>query len=143
MIAVAAGGCADRLIRSGYRAFAVRKWFAVAGLLFGATEVIGVWSRSRQVALVFVVVSLCGLGFATANHWALMQTAFPTHMIGRVTGLQAFAASLPGVAAPFVTGRLKQTTGSYTVPVELILVVLVIGLAAYLVAVREKFVRCS
>ena len=142
VLAVGAGWCADLLIRSGRSAFAVRKWFAVAGLLFGATEVIGVWSTSRRVALIFVVVSLCGLGLATANHWALPQTVFPKHLTGRVTGLQAFAASLPGFLAPLTTGWLKQATGSYTGPVELILLVLLIGLAAYLVAVREKFARC-
>lgn len=138
LLAVAAGWCADRLIGAGYSAFAVRKWFAVAGLLFASTEVIGVWSPSPRVALVFVGVSLCGLGLATANHWALTQTAFPGHLTGRVTGLQAFAASLPGVLAPVLTGWMKQTTGSYNGPVELVLVVLVIGLGAYLLAVRES-----
>ena len=142
VLAVAAGWCADRLIRAGHSAFAVRKWFTVAGLLFAATEVIGVWAASRRVALVFVVVSLCGLGLATANHWALTQTVFPKRLIGRVTGLQAFAASLPGLLAPVITGWLKQTTGSYNGPVESILLVLIIGLAAYLVAVRKKFTGC-
>ena len=142
-LAVSAGWAADRLILSGRNALAVRKHFAMAGLLFAATEVIGVWSSSRGVALFFVVLSLCGLGLATANHWALTQTVFPPHLIGRATGMQALAASLPGVLAPLTTGWLKQSTGSFDGPVELTLLLLVIGLAAYLLAVREKFASRS
>jgi predicted MFS family arabinose efflux permease len=139
LMAVAAGWCADRFIQAGRSAFAVRKWFAVAGLLFGATEVIGVWSPSRETALVFATISICGLGLATANHWALTQTAFPPRLIGRATGMQALAASLPGFLAPLTVGWLKQKTGGYTGPAELILLILVIGLASYLVAVRQDF----
>jgi hypothetical protein len=35
------------------------------------------------MALVFAVVSLSGLGLATANYWALAQSLVPSAAIGR------------------------------------------------------------
>ena len=91
------------------------------------------------MAIAFAIVSLSGLGLATANAWALTQTLIPGHLVGRVVGLQALAASAPGIVAPIATGWLKQTTGGYTAPFQLICALLVIGLLSYLFLVREKY----
>jgi MFS transporter, ACS family, D-galactonate transporter len=41
--------------------------------------------------------------------------------------------------APILTGWLKQRTGSYEAPMQAIWVFLLLGIASYLLLVREKY----
>ena len=138
-MAAVAGWAADRMIARGWRAVPVRKGFTIAGFLMASTEVIGALSDSVSVALFFAVFSLTGLGLATANYWALTQTLIPGGAIGRIVGIQNCAANLPGIIAPLVTGWLVQKTGSYDAPMQAIWVFLILGVAAYVFLVREKY----
>ena len=137
-VAILAGFAADWLIHRGADAVSTRRWFTIAGFLVASTEVIGALSDSTAVAKFFAVVSLAGLGLATANYWALTQTLVPGAAIGRISGAQNCSANLAGVAAPFVTGWLKQTTGSYEAPMQAIWVILLIGVGAYFFLVRRS-----
>ena len=138
-MAILAGWAADRFIAAGRDAVTVRKAFTIAGLVCASTEIFGALSSSRDVAVFFSIVSLTGLGLATANYWALTQTVMPSSSIGRVAGLQNFASNLGGIAAPLLTGWLKQVTGSYVAPMVLICVLLVIGILAYTFMVTPRF----
>jgi nitrate/nitrite transporter NarK len=91
------------------------------------------------MAVTFAIISLSGLGLATANYWAITQTLFPAAAIGRMAGVQNCAASVAGIVAPIATGWLKQRTGSYEAPMNAIWIVLVVGILAYLTMVREKY----
>ena len=139
-MAAVAGWIADRMIAAGRDPVAVRKGFTIAGFVIASTEVIGAFSNSVDVALFFAVFSLSGLGLATANYWALTQTLIPGASIGRIVGIQNCAANLPGIVAPILTGWLKQTTGSYEAPMQAIWFFLILGIAAYVFLVREKYV---
>ncbi len=134
-----AGFAADRIIARGANAVSVRKAFTIAGFVMASTEVFGSLSDSVPVALFFAVFSLTGLGLATANYWALTQTLIPGGAIGRIVGIQNCAANLPGIIAPILTGWLKEKTGSYEAPMHAIWVFLFLGIAAYLLLVREKY----
>jgi hypothetical protein len=96
-------------------------------------------SGSREVALAFAMISLSGLGLATANYWALTQTLMPGAAIGKIAGVQNFASNLSGIAAPVVTGRLVAMTGSYEAPMQAVLVMLAAGIAAYVFLVRPEY----
>jgi MFS family permease len=135
-VAIIAGFIADRLIARGWDPVRTRKGFTIAGFLVASTEVIGAMSDSTDVALFFAVMSLAGLGLATANYWALTQTLMPGAAIGRIAGLQNTASNLAGIVAPFLTGWLKQTTGSYEAPMQAIWLILLTGVSAYLFLVR-------
>lgn len=141
MAAVAAlgGWAADVLISRGFNAVTVRKWFTIAGFAIACTELLGAQSPSVRVALAFAVISLSGLGLATANYWALTQTLIPAASIGRVAGIQNCFASIAGIVAPLLTGWLKQQTGSYEAPMRAIWAFLVVGVISYLVMVRERY----
>jgi MFS transporter, ACS family, D-galactonate transporter len=139
-MAAVAGWAADRIIASGRDPVRVRKAFTIAGFVIASTEVIGAFSESVPVALFFAVFSLSGLGLATANYWALTQTLIPGASIGKIVGIQNCAANLPGIVAPILTGWLKQQTGSYEAPMQAIWFFLIVGIAAYLFLVREKYV---
>ncbi|MGH9630558.1 MAG: MFS transporter, partial [Bryobacteraceae bacterium] len=54
-------------------------------------------------------------------------------------GVQNFASNLSGIVAPILTGKLVQITGSYEAPMQAILVILLMGIAAYLFLVRQKY----
>lgn len=142
IMAILGGWMADQFIRRGANAVTVRKWFTIAGFAIACTELIGAVSPSIDTAVLFSIVSLSGLGLATANYWAITQTLFPGSAIGRITGIQNCAASLAGIVAPILSGWLKQKTGSYVAPMNAIWIVLVIGIVAYSTMVREKF-ACS
>ncbi len=139
IVAALAGWAADRIIARGGNPVAVRKWFTIAGFAVACTELIGAQSSSLTVALIFAVVSLSGLGLATANYWALTQTLIPAAAIGRISGVQNCSASVAGIVAPILTGWLKQQTGSYKAPMQAIWFFLVLGVLSYLVMVREKY----
>jgi MFS family permease len=139
IVAILAGIAGDRLIARGWNPIKVRKGFTIAGLAIASTEVIGVMSGSRDVALAFAVISLTGLGLTTANYWALTQSLMPGAAIGRIAGVQNFASNLSGIVAPIVTGRLIAMTGSYEAPMQAVLVILTCGIAAYVFLVRPKY----
>ena len=101
---------------------------------------LGAFSDSVSVALFFSVFSLTGLCLATANYRALKQTLILGASIGKIVGIENCAANLPGIVAPLLTGWLKQTTGSYEAPMQAIWFFLILGIAAYLLLVREKYV---
>jgi ACS family D-galactonate transporter-like MFS transporter len=139
VVAVLGGWAADLLIARGRNPVTVRKWFTIAGFAIACTEIAGGRSSSVSVALLFSIVSLSGLGLATANYWAITQTLIPASAIGRVSGVQNCACSFAGIAAPVLTGWLKQRTGSYAAPMQAIWLVLLAGMLAYLFLVREKY----
>jgi len=139
VVAALAGWAADLSIGRGGDPVMVRKWFTIAGFAIACTELIGAQSASVPVALTFSVVSLSGLGLATANYWALTQTLVPVSAIGRVSGIQNCAASVAGIAAPIFTGWLKQKTGSYEAPMLACCVFLLVGVLSYLFMVKERY----
>ncbi len=140
-VAILAGLVADRMIARGFDAVKVRKGFTLAGLGLASTELIGALSSDTNVAMIFAVISLAGLGLATANYWALTQTLIPGGALsGRIAGVQNFASNVSGIVAPLLTGWLKQVTGSYEVPMAFIFGLLVLGICSYVFLVRERYV---
>jgi len=137
-MSIAGGWTADRLIGRGWAPVKVRKAFTIAGFLLASTELIGASSASLNVALFFAVLSLSGLGLATANYWALTQTLISSSSIGRVVGIQNFAASLAGIVAPILTGWMVDKTGSYSASMQTVVFFLALGIAAYVFLVRER-----
>lgn len=129
----------DRLVECGLDPVGVRRWFVITGLTLASTEIIGVNSRSHNIALFFAVFSLSGLGFATATRWSLTQSLFPGAAIGQLVGLQNTAANLAGIVAPLVTGSLKHATGSYATPMQEISILLLAGALSYALLVRNDY----
>src|SRR5579864_2709562 len=73
IVAVLAGWVADIIIKRGGDPVFVRKAFIISGFAIACTELIGVRSSSVQGALFWAIVSLSGIGLATANHLALCR----------------------------------------------------------------------
>ena len=135
-VAILAGFAADWMIRRGADPVTTRRWFIIAGFLIASTEVIGALTDSNEVAKIFAIVSMAGLGLATGNYWALTQTLLPGKSIGSIAGAQNTASNVAGAVAPFLTGWLKEATGSYDAPMKAIWVFLIIGVGCYLFLVK-------
>jgi len=140
IVAVAAGWAADLLIKRGWNAVIVRKTFVVGGFAIACTELLGVQAATVQEALFWSVVSLSGLGLATANHLALCRlTLIPAPAVGLVTGVQNVSTSLAGIVAPLLSGWLKQTSGGYAAPMQAIFFFLVLGALTCIVLLRAEW----
>jgi len=56
-----------------------------------------------------------------------------------VVGIQNTAANLAGIVAPWLTGWLVETTGSFDAPIKFIGAWLLLGVLSYLILVRRKY----
>ncbi|NUN03594.1 MAG: MFS transporter [Bryobacteraceae bacterium] len=139
LVAALAGWAADRIIARGKDPITVRKTFTIAGLAAAASQTLVAFVDSPAVMLFFVVFSLCGLGLATANYWALTHTLMPGASIAVIVGVQNTAANLAGIVAPWLTGWLIQRTGTFDAPIKTVGVWLALGIGSYLLLVRRRF----
>lgn len=134
-VAALAGWAADRLIARGWDAVNVRKGFTIAGFVAAATQTLSVFTESTGVMIFFTVFSLCGLGLATANYWALTQSLMPGAL---PVAIQNTAANLAGIVAPWLTGWMIQQTGSFEAPIKATGVWLVVGICCYVFVVKRR-----
>jgi ACS family D-galactonate transporter-like MFS transporter len=140
IVTVLAGWAADLLIKRGWDAVKVRKGFIIAGFAIACTELMGARTSSINVALFWAVVSLSGLGLASANHLALCRlTLIPAAAVGLVSGVQNVSTSLAGIVSPVLSAWLKQTSGGYTAPMQAIFFFLVLGCLTCIVLLRRKW----
>ncbi len=133
------GALADWFINRGYDPISVRKGFTILGFGFAATQTIGAYTSDTNLMLIFAVVSMWGLGLATANYWALTQTLIPGGSIAMVVGIQNTAANLAGIVSPTLTGWLIDQTGSFDIPIKTIGFWLLLGIVGYIFLVRRKY----
>jgi len=140
IVAAIAGWGADRIIARGYNAVLVRKAFTIAGFVGGCTVLLGAYAHSLEMALFWNVLSLSLLGLTTANNLVLSRlTLIPKQAIGLVTGVQQVATSFAGGVAASLSGWLLHVSGSYDVPMMVILVFLLIGATATATMFRPEW----
>jgi ACS family D-galactonate transporter-like MFS transporter len=140
IVATLAGWAADRIIARGGDAVFVRKVFIVSGFVGAGSILFGVFAQSLEVALFWNVLSLSLLGLTTANNLALCKlTLIPRPAIGLATGVQQVATSLAGGVSASLSGWLLQISGSYNLPMMVIVVFLVIGAVNTVVLLRPKW----
>jgi MFS family permease len=137
VVAALAGWTADKLIGRGWDAVNVRKGFTIAGFAAASTQALCAYVSSTEWMLFFVIFSLCGLGLATANYWALTQTLVPGGSVALVVAIQNTAANLAGIVAPSLTGWMIKKTGSFDAPIQAVGLWLALGIAAYVFLVRR------
>jgi len=140
IVAALAGWAADRVIASGRNPILVRKAFTVTGFAGGCTVLLGAYANSLEMALFWNVLSLSLLGLVTANNLVLSRlTLIPKQAIGLVTGVQQVATSLAGGVAASLSGWLLHLSGSYDLPMVVILGFLVVGAMATIVLYRPEW----
>jgi ACS family D-galactonate transporter-like MFS transporter len=114
LVVVLSGLSADILIRRGNSPTKVRKGFIIAGFSLGALILPVPFIHNPSFAIALVVITVSGMGLATANTWAITQSVAPPKTIGTLAGIQNFGSTFGGFLAPIITGFLIKTTHSYT-----------------------------
>ena len=139
IVALASGWLADEIIRRRGRAVLVRKIFIISGFALASTVVLGARAETVEMALFWNVLSLSGLGLATANNLALCSIMLiPSEIVGRVKGVQNTAVAIAGIVSPLVTGWLLHVTGSYVAPMTLIFAILMLGALTVAFAIKPE-----
>jgi MFS family permease len=110
---VTAGWWSDRRIRNGVSPTVARKT-VVAGGLLGSTVILPVAIvQNEAISIGLLLLACIGFGVYTSNHWAITQTLAGPLAAGRWTSVQNGIGNLSGIAAPWVTGKVVQETGSF------------------------------
>jgi MFS family permease len=140
IVALASGWAADLLIRRGRNPVSVRKAFVIAGFAIACTELVGAQTSSLHWALFWAIISLSGLGLATANNLALCRmTLMPPQAVGLATGVQNVSTSLAGIVGPILSGWLLQVGGGYWAPMLAIFFFLVVGGLTCVILLRPEW----
>ena len=143
MAAVSAtcGRLADRIIARTGRPLLVRKVFVCTGFILGSSILLLLVTKSSAAVLATLLFSLMGIGVASANFWALTQTASPPGIIGRVIGYQNMIANFAGVAAPMLTGFLVGESKNFHLAIMVAGGALWIAVTMYVLLISEPEVR--
>jgi MFS transporter, ACS family, D-galactonate transporter len=132
------GRIADRVIARTGHSVTVRKRFIAAGFLLGSVIAVVPALSSSEAVLGTLLVSLMGVGVASANYWALTQAASPASMIGRVIGAQNTLANVAGICAPIITGILVGRANNFNVAMFVAGGAMIIAAGSFLFLVRER-----
>ena len=132
------GRIADRVIARTGHAVTIRKRFVATGFLLGSVIVGVPVLSSSEAVLGTLVVSLMGVGVASANYWALTQAASPASMIGRIIGAQNTLANVAGICAPIITGILVGRAKNFDLAMIVAGSSMLIAAASFLFLVRER-----
>ena len=132
------GRFADYLIIKLDRPVWVRKIFVCCGFLLGSSSLLLLVVDSSAAVLAILILSLMGLGIATANYWALTQTISPAALIGRAIGYQNTIGNLAGICAPIITGLLVGESQNFQSSIIFAVVSLWVAAAAYYFLVNER-----
>lgn len=138
VIILISGALSDWLVRRGYDEKKVRKIFIATGMLVGCLIVPAGIVEDKMTAVWLLTISLSGLGITSPNTWALTQAVSSKATVGTVSGIQNTGGNIGAILAPLLTGTIAHRTGSFALALGLCGVILVGGIIAYLLLVKEK-----
>lgn len=113
VLSLFSGRIADRLIRRGRNPLRVRAVFAAAGFCGGTCLFLLPAATTTWQAFAVLLVSLGSVGVASANYWALTQSAVPAVLIGRAIAYQNTLGNVGGISAPLISGILIGTSSNF------------------------------
>ena len=138
VVAMVSGVLSDWLVRRGYDELRVRKTFMVVGMAIGCLIIPAGMVADKMTAVWLIAIALCGLSISAISSFALTQTVCERKITGTAAGLQNFGGNLGGIIAPALTGFIAHRTGSFALALGLTGALLVGGIAAYWLLVRER-----
>lgn len=103
---IATGALADRLIRRTGSVFRVRLTCAALGMAGASSTLLLPVVPQRAAMLPILTFSMCSMGVAISNFWAISQYTAPRNMVGRTIGFLNTISQCAGAMAPIVTGWL-------------------------------------
>jgi nitrate/nitrite transporter NarK len=114
----------------------VRKGFAISGLLLSTLILPASMLPNHAMAMALLTFGCLCYGLYSSNVWAITQTlAGPG--AGKWTGMQNCIGNLSGIAAPWITGLIREHTGGFFYAFAASCVCLVIAACSYLFLVGK------
>ncbi|HYP06295.1 MAG TPA: MFS transporter [Bryobacteraceae bacterium] len=110
---VTAGWWSDRRISKGVSPTIARKTMVAGGLLLSTIILPVAVVQDETLSMGLLLIACMGFGVYTSNHWAITQTLAGPLAAGRWTSVQNGIGNLSGIAAPWLTGKVVQQTGSF------------------------------
>ena len=138
IIIIISGSLSDWLVRRGHDEKKVRKIFIATGMIVGCLIVPAGMVEDNMTAVWLLTISLSGLGITSPNTWALTQTVSAKNIVGTVSGIQNFGGNIGAILAPVLTGFIAHKTGSFAMALGLCGIILVTGMIAYFLLVKDK-----
>jgi len=136
IMSVVGGWVSDRLIERGADVSRVRKGFAVSGLLLSTLILPASMLSNQAMAMALLTFGCLCYGLYSSNVWAITQTlAGPG--AGKWTGMQNCIGNLSGIAAPWITGLIREHTGGFFYAFAAACVCLVIAACSYIFLVGK------
>lgn len=134
LMSVLGGWASDRLIARGGDTTRVRKGFAITGLLTATLILPASMIPDRVLSICLITVACVCFGLFSSNVWAITQTlAGPA--AGKWTGMQNCIGNIAGILAPYITGAIRQHTGSFFYAFVTVCIALLIGAGSYIILV--------
>lgn len=132
------GVAADWLLARGLKPIASRKYVIFVGLAFGALFTVpAAFTPSTTLAVVYISLAMFFVNMSSGGAWALVSVAAPRRMVSSLGGLQNFGGYLAGSAAPIITGRIVDTTGSFVNALLISAAIAFCGALVYLLVVKD------
>jgi len=134
---VFSGWLSDHWIARGASPTRVRKSFAAVGLCFATIILPVALVRNVDMAMALLMLACLSFGIYTSNVYAITQTLAGPRAAGKWTSLQNGTANLAGVAAPWVTGWVVQTTGEFYLAFLLAAAIVLASAACFVFGVQK------
>jgi MFS transporter, ACS family, D-galactonate transporter len=126
------GWLVDHLIRQGCAASRVRRVVLIAGTSFGLGILGAARAHDAVQALIWISISIGGLGAAAPVAWSLPSLIAARGDVGKVGGIINFSGQVSGIAASILTGYLVSASHSYFWAFAVAAAYLAVGIAGYL-----------
>jgi ACS family D-galactonate transporter-like MFS transporter len=136
-VTIAAGFIADRLVASGRTETKVRISFIVAGFLCGSLILAIPYATEQIVIFSILLTAISGMGLATANTWAIMQTIAPKGTVGTMSGIQNLGATSGGFLSPLLAGYVIGDNNNYDVVFIVAGVMMLMGIMSYVFVIGK------
>jgi nitrate/nitrite transporter NarK len=92
-----------------------RRWHGAIGLFAGATGLgVGVFLHNPSVAFLFVILAAIGVYAPFGVWWSYPTTFLSGAAAAGAIGMINSCGNIGGFVGPYITGWIKQKTGSFT-----------------------------
>jgi sugar phosphate permease len=137
--AVLGGVISDALGRTRMNPSTACRIPIIAGMLAAALfTTAGALAPSTSLAIACISLGLFGANIASSCGWALAAVAAPNNAVATLEAIQNVGGSLGGSLAPFITGAVVQSTGSFTPAFLLAAAIATASAAIYWFLARDR-----
>lgn len=143
VVTVLSGIFGDYLVRLGWNEVTVRKSLITVGLLIACCIVPAAFVQDKVASAWLLACSICGLGVAAPNTWALTQAVSSKQLVATASGIQNLGGNFGGAVAPVVTGFVAHVTGSFSFAFAIAGMLLLCGIASYWALIPKDSSRGS